>query len=245
LRQGDPLQERLAAWYADRAQTVAIGCGTIGRTAALAARDAITDQIERGVLGPAEVAEFEAYCEQVLRIHLALLELAQICRRGSESSWPSAHPAANADAWQSTYERLAIRISDGRVDVDRPLLPLARVTAYRLMLSERLQQARLLKLTDLQLHRFNLGEEAPPEEVAESARRAAMLRESFARLRRSGQLSELDQKILQRRYASEWNSPEVAAAVGATAANVRQLCKRRCALLRADLGGLELEETPS
>jgi DNA-directed RNA polymerase specialized sigma24 family protein len=236
------LQERLSAWYASKAQTVAVGCGAVGRTAALAARDAIAIEIERGVLEPAEVTEFEAHCDRVLRIHLALLELAQICRRGSESGWPSAHLAANADAWQSTYERLAIRISDGRVEIDRPLLPLARVTAYRLMLSERRQQARLLTLTDLQLHRFNLGEEAPPDELAESARRAAMLRESLERQRRSGQLTELDQKILQRRYASEWSSPEVGEAVGTTAANVRQLCKRRCALLRADLDGLELEE---
>lgn len=237
------MQERLAAWYADRAQTAEVERGAIGRTAALAARDAIADRIDRGVLKPAEVAELEAHCEQVLRIHLALLELAQICKQGGESNWPAAHSATNADTWQSTYERLAIRISDGRVDIDRPLLPLARVTAHRLMLREHRQQARLLTLTDLQLHRFHLGEEAPPEEIAESARRAAMLRESFARLRRGGQLTRLDQKILQRRYAGEWSSPEVASAVGTTAANVRQLCKRRCALLRADLSDLELEET--
>jgi DNA-directed RNA polymerase specialized sigma24 family protein len=238
------LKERLATWHDSKAMAVAVACGAIGRTAVAASRDAIEDQIERGKLTPAEIADFRAHCEMVLRIHLALLELAQICRQGSESRWPSRHQATNADAWQNTYEKLAARISDGRVDIDRPLLPLARITAYRLMLSERRKQADFLALTDIHLHRFNLGEEVQPEESAESSRRAAALQEAFARLRREGRLKGGEEEMLRRRYVAGQTSAEVATSMGTTAPNIRQLCARRCSLLRGELGGQEFEEVP-
>lgn len=173
---------------------------------------------------------------------LALVELAQICKHGSESRWPSAHPSTNADAWQNTYEKLARRISDGRVDVSRPLVPLARLTARRFLLSEYRLQQRFSALNDLQLHRFNLGDGIQPEEQVEIHRRRDLFRTGAAGLMAEGRLSNTDLEILDGRYAKERSSEEVASAVGVSAQNVRQICTRRRALLRTKLAGLELEE---
>jgi len=208
-----------------------------------AATAAIADQIEGGVVEATAEAAFRAYCNRTLDIHASLIELAQICKQGGQSGWPSAEEATNADAWQNTYEKLAARISDGRVDADRPLKPLARLTAKRLFLSDLRRQRRLSALSATQLHRFNLGEETPPEERAERARGGAALRAGCKRLQAEGRLSGEEAEILRRRYVEEWSSGEVAAAMDTTAANVRQVCARRRGLIRAELSGQDLEES--
>jgi DNA-directed RNA polymerase specialized sigma24 family protein len=149
---------------------------------------------------------------------------------------------ANADAWQSTYEKLAMRISDGRVDTSRPLKPLAQLTARRIFLSEHRRQQRFSALTDLQLHRFNLGDSVAPEEQVEGRRKRHLLRTVVTHLMTEGRLTETDLEVLDRRYVKDRNSEEVATAMRLSAQNVRQLCSRRGALLRTNLAGLEIEE---
>lgn len=161
-----------------------------------------------------------------------LRELAEVCERGRSSGWPSRDPWQNSDAWQSTYVALATRIIDGRVDVDRVLGPLARLAAWRFFLSERRRQQRVTELTDAQLHRFHLGEERTLEEEAESARRGDALRVALLGQLDAGNLSEADLAILARRYVDDWGATEVADAMGLSIANVRQICSRRCLLLR-------------
>ena len=186
--------------------------------------------------------ELEARCEEVLVVHGALIELARICRQGSESSWPSPRRSTNGDVWQSTYEKLAIRISDGRVDIARPLRPLALTTARRLLLSEYRRRERLCTLGDTQIHRFDIGQAVQPEEQAEASRKRAVVRARLVQLRREGRLSLEDLAVLEDRYVRERSSAEVASAIGTTPENVRQICTRRRALLRTALAGLELEE---
>lgn len=233
----------LSAWHrkVGRRRTY-LGFTSLPYRALSAAHSAIREQIGEGEIATAEMVAFERHSENVLRIHIALLELAEICKQGSDSSWPSPNRAANADAWQNTYEKLAIRISDERVDVSRPLKPLARVTARRFMLTEYRRQGRTSALDEHQLHRFNLGSELPPEEEVEAARRRAALRASLARALSNGRLSADELAILDGRYVKGWTSGEIAAAAGMTPDNVRQLCARRCGVLRRDLAGQELEQ---
>ena len=169
------------------------------------------------------------------RIRRGLRELAEVCDVGGSSGWPSRDPWHNSEAWQNTYVTLAVRIIDGRVDVDRPLGPLARLAAWRFMISERRRQRRVTQLTDLQLHRFHLGEEQTPEEEAEGSRRGNMLRVALLKQIDAGSLSEVDLTILIRRYVDEWGAAEVADAMGISPANVRKICSRRCSLLREEL----------
>jgi len=207
-----------------------------------AAARTVLEQIGRGEIPATGPREFEDHCQRVLAAQIALTELAETCRHGSESSWPSPHRSRNADIWQSTYEKLAVRIADGRVDIDRPLKPLARLTARRLLLSEHRRQRRFSRLNELQLHRFNLGDGLPPEDYVERGRRREAFRLATARLVAEGRLGEVDLEILQARYVGERSSDEVAGAFGVSAENVRQICARRRALLRAELSGLDLEE---
>jgi DNA-directed RNA polymerase specialized sigma24 family protein len=176
-------------------------------------------------------------------VQRGLGELAEVCERGRKSGWPSRDPWRNGEAWQNTYVALATRILDGRVDVDRPLGPLARLAARRFFLSERRGQQRLTELTDTQLHRFHLGEERTLEEEAESARRGDALRVALIDQLDAGNLSEADLAILTRRYVDEWGAAEVADAMGLGIANVRQICTRRCQLLREALAAQGLPAT--
>jgi RNA polymerase sigma factor (sigma-70 family) len=174
------------------------------------------------------------------RIERGLRELAEVCDIGGSSGWPSRDPWHNREAWQNTYVALATRIMDGRVDVDRPLGPLARLAAWRFMISERRRQQRVTQLTDLQLHRFHLGDERTPEEEAEGSRRGDMLRLVLLNQLDAGSLSEADLMILIRRYVDEWGASEVAEAMGISPANVRKICSRRRLLLRQELVELGL-----
>jgi len=220
----------------------AAGLGYDFARALYAAGEALRDQIQRGEVAAVEPDEFQAHCGRVLEVHVALIDLAWICKRGSESSWPSLDRAANADAWQSAYEKLAIRISDGRVDITRPLKPLARLTARRFLLSEYRRQQRFLALNEIQLHRFNLGEATAPEEQVEIIRKRDLVRSGLTRLQAEEKLSKTDLAVLDGRYVKEKSSAEVASALGVSSQSVRQICSRRCTLLRAELGGLGLEE---
>lgn len=166
-----------------------------------------------------------------------LRELAEICERGRKSGWPSRDPWQNGEAWQNTYVALATRILDGRVGVDRPLGPLARLVARRFLLTEWRFQQRVTELTDAQLHRFNLGEGCTLEEEAESARRGDVLRTALLEQLAAGNLSRTDLAILTRRYVDDWGASEVADMAGLSIANVRQICSRRCVLLREVLAG--------
>jgi DNA-directed RNA polymerase specialized sigma24 family protein len=237
----------LLTWLADWRRKVSRRARFLQRAsvefrALLAAASAIEDQICRDEVGVATTVEFQDHCEPVLRIHIALIDLARICKKGSESKRPSGKPWLNADAWQNTYVTLADRISDGRVDIGRPLEPLAQITARRFFLTDCRRLARFSALTETQLHRFNLGEEALPEEQVEAARSGEMLHAGVARLRAEGRLSDAEVEILTRRYVGGWSSGEVATAAGLAAENVRQVCSRRCGLLRATLAGQGLEE---
>jgi len=247
MREGVVGRTTLEAWLSEWLDRVAERSSPLELEAsvpqaALAAGRAIAFQIERGELWPRDRSEFRGHCERILRVHVALVDLAGICKAGTESAFPCREPWLNADAWHNTYVALAARISDGRVDIERPLGPLAKLTAYRFFLSERRRMRRLSALTEEQLHRVSLGDESPPEERAEAARRARALREAIESLRVEGRLSEAEVGMLWRRYVEEWRSPEVAAAAGLTADNVRQICTRRCALLRLALAGQDLEE---
>lgn len=168
-------------------------------------------------------------------VERGLGELAEVCERGQRSGWPSRDPWRNGEAWQNTYVALAARILDGRVDVERPLGPLARLAAKRFFLSERRGQQRLSELTEADLHRFHLGEERTLEEEAESSRRGDALRVALIAQLDAGNLSEADLTVLTRRYVDEWGAAEVADAMGLGIANVRQICSRRCQLLRTAL----------
>lgn len=173
-----------------------------------------------------------------------LRELAEVCDRGRSSGWPSRDHWQNSEAWQNAYVALATRIVDGRVDVDRPLAALARLTAWRLLASERRRQRRVMQLTEAQLHRFHLGEERTPEEETESACRGDALRAALLAQVGMGNLSDVDLTILIRRYVDEWGTAEVAAATGLTPANVRKICSRRCHLLREELIKLGIAPDP-
>lgn len=164
-----------------------------------------------------------------------LRELAEVCDRGRSSGWPSRDHWQNGEVWQSAYVALATRILDGRVDVDRPLAALARLTAWRLLVSERRRQKRVMQLTEVQLHRFHVGEERSLEEHAESVSRGDALRIALLSQLGQGNLTEVDLTILIRRYVDEWGAAEVASATGLSPANVRKICSRRCDLLRQEL----------
>jgi hypothetical protein len=236
-------QLKLLARWRRRASLEAFAkVGPDSTRALYAAHQAILDQVESGALTTVVARDFEAHCKQILEVHVALVELARICKRGSESRWPSVHQATNADAWQNTYEKLAMRISDGRVDLSRPLISLARVTARRFFLSEHRRQQRLSTLSELQLHRFKLGEGVAPEEEVETRRKRKLLRLGVSRLTAEGKLRGTDLEILDRRYVKDQSSQAVASSMGVSAQNVRQICTRRCTLLRGHLAGLGLED---
>lgn len=177
-------------------------------------------------------------------VRRGLCELAEVCDRGLSSGWPSRDHWQNGEVWQNTYVVLSTRILDGRVSVDRPLAPLARLTAWRLLASERRRQRRVTQLTEVQLHRFHVGEERTPEEEAESARQRDALRVALLTQLGRGNLSEVDLTILIRRYVDEWGAAEVAAATGLSTANVRKICSRRCHLLKKELVKLGIDRDP-
>lgn len=170
----------------------------------------------------------------------ALADLARICEQERRSAWPSIDPWRNADAWQDAYIALATRIQDGRVDIDRPLGPLARKTARNFFLSECRRQRRFSSLSDVQLQRY-LGEGPSLEEQAEASRRGDALRVTMLRLCADGELDARDVGVLIGRYAEERPAAEVGASLGIGTANVRQLCARRCKLLREALRRQGLE----
>lgn len=184
--------------------------------------------------------EVSSYCADAPRINRALVDLARICKAGSESGRPSGKPWLDADAWQNAYVSIAARISEGKVDIERPLEPLARVAAFRHFLSDHRRQGRFFSLSEVQHHRYYAGESSAPEDGAEAARRVELLRAAVRRLRMAGALSDTELKILWRRYVEEWTSVEVGAAAGLAPENVRQLCARRCGVLAKDLAGQEL-----
>ena len=186
-----------------------------------------------------EVCSDSSMSEAVKR---GLRELAEVCDTGRSSGWPSRDPWRNSEAWQNTYVALATRIIDGRVDVDRPLSPLARLSAWRFMINEQRRQQRVVQLTEPQQHRFHLGEERTLEEMAEDSRRNDVLRLALLRQIDAGKLSDVDMTILIRRYVDEWGASEVAEAMGISPANVRKICSRRCLMLRDEL--LELGLSP-
>jgi DNA-directed RNA polymerase specialized sigma subunit len=68
------------------------------------------------------------------------------------------------------------------------------------------------------------------------------LRREIGALLRDGTLAKPELEILTARYVREMTSQEVAAEMEITPANVRQLCRRRCYLLRHRLSGLDLED---
>ncbi len=177
-------------------------------------------------------------------VRQGLCELAEVCDRGLGSGWPSRDHWQNGEVWQNTYVALSTRILDGRVDVDRPLAALARLTAWRLLVSERRRQRRVTHLTDVQLHRFHMGEERTPEEEVESASRGEALQVALLTQLGQGNLSDVDLTVLIRRYVDEWEAAEVAAATGLSPANVRKICSRRCHLLREELVKLGIVPDP-
>jgi RNA polymerase sigma factor (sigma-70 family) len=169
------------------------------------------------------------------------MDLADICDAGSKSGWPSSKPWINSDAWQNTYLALSVRIADGRIDIGRPLHGLAYRTARNLFLSERRRERRLSAITEEQVDRYGAAEERSPEELAEASRRGDVLRGNLTRLAATGRLSETDLLILTRRYIDEWSAKEVGGATGIAVDNVRQICARRCRLLRSELSDLGLD----
>jgi RNA polymerase sigma factor (sigma-70 family) len=173
----------------------------------------------------------------------ALIELAAICDAGSRSSWPSSKQWVNSEAWQNTYMALSTRIAKGTIEVDRPLRGLAYKTARNFFLSERRRERRLSAIGDEQVERHGAGEVRSPDELAEAERRGEVLRSNLVKLAIAGKVSESDLFILARRYVDEWSASEVAGATGLAADNVRQICARRCRLLRQELAGMGLEET--
>ncbi len=174
-------------------------------------------------------------CDRSPTTRTGIAELARICEQGGKSTWPSRDPWQNSDAWQNAYLALAAHIADGKVDLDRPLRPLARTTARRFFLTDCRQRGRLSELTDAQLHRFHLGEETSLEDHVEASRRGDALRTAMLGLVGEGSLSEADLAILTRRYVDEWSAKEVAGTMGLGVANVRQICARRRQVLRQAL----------
>lgn len=175
----------------------------------------------------------------------ASAELVAICRREARSGWPVWDRWQNEDVWHETFLRLAQRIEDGRVTTDRPLTPLARKTALRLFLREEERQRRFLGLSEAQLHRFLQGEEASPDEEAERAQRASLLRDTLIRLSREEKLDHRDLLVLILRYVEGWQAEEVAAELSIGAAGVRQICSRRLRLLKCEMAGLGLSVSPA
>jgi DNA-directed RNA polymerase specialized sigma24 family protein len=205
---------------------------------------AVADQIEKDELAEhgADRASFFAHCDALLRKHCALIELAQICEEGRLSGRPSSKPWLNNDAWQNTYLALAARIADGRVDIGRPLHGLAYTTARHFFLSECRRLRRFAELNEEHVQRFNAGDERTPAELASASRRGELLRGNLVRLTQTGKLSERDLVILTQRYVEERGASAVAGAVGIGADNVRQICARRCRLLREELAGQGIED---
>jgi len=207
-----------------------------------AAAAAIAAQIEGDELRARDRGAFEAECERVLAIQRALIDLASICEEGRRSGMPSSKPWLNDEAWQNAYVALAARISDGRVDIERPLGGLAFTTARNFFRTEHRRQRRFAELSDEQLWRLAASEERPVEDAAEASRRGEVLRRQLARLVGSGKLNEADLTILRRRYVDEWSASEVAGSARLRVDNVRQICARRCRLLRRELGGRGIED---
>jgi DNA-directed RNA polymerase specialized sigma24 family protein len=176
------------------------------------------------------------------RIDQALLDLAEICERGRKSGRPSANPWLNGDAWQNAYLALAARIPSGAIDIDRPLDGLAYTTARNFFLSECRRLRRFSELSDEHVHRLDTSEERAPEEWAEASRQGEVLRGGVTALFAAGRLSRVDLAILIGRYVDEWSSKEVADVAGISVDNVRQICARRCRLLRGELAGRGLDE---
>lgn len=175
---------------------------------------------------------------------LAKAELVKICRREARSGWPVWDRWKNEDVWHETFIRLAERIDDGRVSIDKPLQPLARKTAIRLFLREEERQHRFFQLSEAQLHRFRQSEELLPEDGAEAAHRSALLRGTLTRLCAEGRLDERDVLILVLRYVEGWLAEEVAERLGIGVAGVRKICSRRLKLLRREMAGLGVVEAP-
>lgn len=168
----------------------------------------------------------------------AKTELARICCREVRAGWPAWDRWQNEDVWHETFLRLARRIDDGRVTIDRPLRPLARKTAFRLFLRDEERQRRFFQLTEGQLHRFLESEEILPEEGAEAVRRAAVLRGALLRLCAEGRLDERDLLVLILRYVEGWPTEDIAAKLAIGAAGVRQICSRKLRLLRREMSEL-------